>query len=68
MQGTAYDVTVGTQPSNPSQNCVVDQGSGTAKTDVTDVAVTCSTASYVVGGIVVGYGSGALHAPEQRRR
>jgi hypothetical protein len=59
-QGTAYDVSVGTQPSNPSQNCVVANGSGTADTDVTDVAVTCSTASYMVGGIVVGYVSGPL--------
>ena len=60
MQGTAYDVSVGTQPSNPSQNCVVDHGSGTADTDVTDVAVTCSTASYSITGIVVGYVSGPL--------
>jgi hypothetical protein len=58
--GTAYDVEIGTQPSNPSQNCVVDSGSGVADTDVTDVAVTCTTASYVVGGIVVGYNSGPL--------
>jgi hypothetical protein len=58
--GTAYDVTVGSQPSNPSQDCVVDHGSGTADTDVTDIGVTCSTASYAVGGIVVGYISGPL--------
>lgn len=59
-QGTAYNVTVGTQPSNPSEVCVVDHGSGNADTDITDVAVTCSTASYLISGIVVGYTSGPL--------
>jgi len=58
--GSTYDVTVGAQPSNPTQNCVVANGSGTATSDVTDVAVTCSTAMYTVGGTVVGYSSGTL--------
>jgi len=56
--GSTYAVTVGAQPSNPTQNCVVANGTGTATTDVTDVAVTCSTAMYTVGGNVVGYNSG----------
>jgi len=56
--GSMYAVTVGAQPSNPTQNCVVANGSGTATTDVTDVAVTCSTAMYTVGGNVVGWTMG----------
>jgi 6-phosphogluconolactonase len=41
---TAYNLTVQSQPVNPSQTCVVTNGSGTAgTTDVTDIAVTCTT-------------------------
>jgi 6-phosphogluconolactonase len=41
---TAYNLTVQTQPTNPSQTCVVANGTGTAGTaDVTDIAVTCTT-------------------------
>ncbi|MEO6689015.1 MAG: proprotein convertase P-domain-containing protein [Dokdonella sp.] len=40
---TAYAVTVGTQPSNPSETCTVTNGSGTvASANVTNVTVTCS--------------------------
>jgi hypothetical protein len=40
--GSAYDVTVKTQPSNPAQTCVVENGSGTVPTEaVTDVSVSC---------------------------
>ena len=56
----AYDVTVQTQPSNPSQTCVVTQGSGTATADVTNVQVACST-DYTIGGTVSGLtGSGLV--------
>jgi 6-phosphogluconolactonase len=42
--GTAYDVTVAAQPSNPLQTCVVTNGSGTiGSADVSTVAVTCTT-------------------------
>ena len=38
--GTTYAVTVGTQPSNPTQACTVTNGSGTiGAANVTDVAV-----------------------------
>jgi 6-phosphogluconolactonase len=41
---TAYAVTVQIQPTNPSQTCVVANGTGTAGTsDVTNIAVTCTT-------------------------
>ncbi len=41
---TAYNLTIQNQPTNPSQTCVISNGSGTTGTaDVTDIAVTCST-------------------------
>jgi Galactose oxidase, central domain len=43
--GGAYDVTVLTQPSNPTQTCAVTDGSGTASADVTSVEVSCTTVS-----------------------
>ncbi|HVV49714.1 MAG TPA: hypothetical protein VHO06_08650, partial [Polyangia bacterium] len=52
--GAAFQVTVATQPTAPSQTCVVSGGSGTASQDVTTVAVTCMTNSYRVGGMVSG--------------
>jgi hypothetical protein len=61
--GSAYAVTVLTQPSNPSQNCVVTSGTGTASANVTSVAVACSTAavSAKIGGSVTGLtGSGLV--------
>jgi hypothetical protein len=42
--GTPYAVTVLTQPSNPAQVCTVQNGSGTASANVTNVAVTCVAA------------------------
>lgn len=45
----AYAVTVLTQPSDPSQTCTVDQGSGAvAGANVTNVVVTCVTDTYTV--------------------
>ena len=49
-----YDVTVLTQPSNPTQTCSVANGSGTATGNVTNVQVTCATATYTIGGTVSG--------------
>jgi hypothetical protein len=41
--GTAYSVSVAAQPSSPTQNCLVTNGSGTVGTaNVTNVAVTCT--------------------------
>src|SRR5271170_1137896 len=41
---TAYNLTVQTQPTNPSQTCVVANGTGTTGTaNVTDIVVTCTT-------------------------
>src|SRR5262245_19592631 len=52
QQGTAYAVTVRTLPTNPSQTCVVANGAGTLSTaNITNVAVTCTTNTYRVGGV-----------------
>jgi Bacterial Ig-like domain (group 2)/Galactose oxidase, central domain len=53
--GTAYSVTVFSQPSNPAQTCgVTAGGSGTvASANVTSVVVTCITI-YTIGGTVSG--------------
>ena len=61
--GSAYAVTVKTQPSSPAQNCVVSSGSGTATANVTSVAVTCTTVAttFSIGGAVSGLtGSGLV--------
>ena len=60
--GDAYEVTVGTQPTNPTQTCAVANGSGVAAgVDITDIAVTCATTTFVIGGTVTGLvGSGLV--------
>jgi 6-phosphogluconolactonase (cycloisomerase 2 family) len=57
--GTAYNVTVLTQPANPSQNCAVANGIGTVSGSVTDVAIKCTT-YYGVGGTVLGLAGSGL--------
>jgi uncharacterized repeat protein (TIGR03803 family) len=52
--GSAYDVTVLTQPSSPAQTCTVTNGSGTASANVTSVQVTCAAPAYTIGGSVSG--------------
>lgn len=60
--GSAYNVTVKTQPSNPAQTCSVLGSSGTANATVTSVAVTCSTetVNYTIGGSVSGLSGSGL--------
>jgi hypothetical protein len=53
-QGSAYAVTVPTQPTQPWQTCTVTNGTGTANAAVTNVAVNCTTNNYKVGGTVTG--------------
>lgn len=56
----AYNVTVQTQPTNPTQTCTVTNGSGSATANVTNVTVTC-TSKFTVGGNVTGLtGSGLV--------
>src|SRR6202521_2076521 len=60
--GAVYNVTVYTQPTSPSQTCVVTSGSGTVgASNVTNVSVACTTNSYTIGGMVTGLtGSGLV--------
>jgi environmental stress-induced protein Ves len=51
--GATYAVTVLTQPSTPTQNCVVTSGTGTANANVTTVNVACTTL-YTIGGAITG--------------
>jgi len=58
LSGTAYTVTVGTQPTG--ETCTVIGGSGTAGTaDITSVVVSCAANVYTIGGTVSGLISGA---------
>ena len=53
--GSAYNVTVATQPTGPSQTCTVTNGSGTISgADVTNVQVDCVTNTFTIGGTVSG--------------
>jgi len=50
-----YAVTVGTQPTTPSQTCTVTNGSGTiAGANITNVAVNCAVSNFTIGGSVSG--------------
>jgi environmental stress-induced protein Ves len=51
--GASYAVTVLTQPSSPTQNCVVSKGSGTANANVSTVSIACTT-QYTIGGSITG--------------
>lgn len=56
--GSAYAISVSTQPSAPAQVCTVDNGSGTVgSANVVDVTVRCVTSplpSYTIGGYLSG--------------
>ena len=60
--GSAYAVTVMTQPTGPAQDCVVTNGSGTvAAANVTNVEVACTTlTTYTVGGTITGLAGSGL--------
>jgi alpha-tubulin suppressor-like RCC1 family protein len=52
--GSPYSVTVLTQPSSPSQNCVVAGGGGTASANITGIQVNCTTATFPISGTITG--------------
>src|SRR5436309_2755770 len=59
--GAAYSVAVLTQPTNPSQSCVVTNGSGTVgSANVTNVSISCTTNTFTVGGTVSGHNGTGL--------
>lgn len=60
-KGSAYAVTVKTQPGQPDQSCTVQNGSGTiGDANVTQVAVVCATNQYAVGGSITGLAGSAV--------
>ena len=59
--GTAYNVTVATQPINPSQTCAVTGGSGSVGgANVSTVQVACTTNSFTVRATVTGLDANGL--------
>lgn len=59
--GTDFAVTVGVQPTNPSQTCVVSSGAGTVNgANVTGIAVDCAVNAFTVGGTVTGLSGSGL--------
>jgi len=52
--GASYAVSVGRQPTNPTQVCSVSNGAGTVAGNVTTVAINCVSSSFTVGGTVSG--------------
>ncbi len=59
--GGSYAVTVGTQPTRPSQTCTVTAGSGSvSRANVTSVDVACTTNTYPVDGTVSGLSGAGL--------
>jgi hypothetical protein len=53
VNGASYNVSVVAQPTNPSQTCVVTNGTGTVPAG-SAVTVTCTTNTYTVSGVVTG--------------
>ena len=52
--GARYDVRIAEQPRNPDQTCTVERGAGTVgDSNVTNIAVTCETRGFSVGGKVM---------------
>ena len=66
--GSSYKVSVMTQPSNPTQSCVVTSASGTAMGNVTTVSVACTTTTYTVGGTISGLCRDRVGTAGQQRR
>jgi len=59
--GSMYDVAIVSQPSGPSQTCVIGGATGMVSgANVVGVQVTCSTASFTVGGSVNGLLQGSV--------
>jgi hypothetical protein len=59
--GSTYSVTVLTQPSNPTQNCIATNGSGTVGNgNVTNVQIVCTVVTFTIGGAVSGLSGGGL--------
>jgi hypothetical protein len=54
-RNASYAVSVLVQPTSPTQVCTLAKASGTvAGSDVHDIAITCATSSFTVGGVITG--------------
>ena len=62
--GSAYAVTILTQPANPGQTCTVLNGTGTANGPITNVQIICPQPAFTIGGSVVGLVPGAGNTAE----
>ena len=61
LNGSAYSVTVLTQPANPPQSCAVTNGSGAVTgAPVSNVQIACTTASYALVTATAGTGAGSV--------
>ena len=60
QNGARYDVTVRTQPANPSQECTIANGSSTVAGNVTNIAINCVTRQFTLGGTVSGLAGSGL--------
>ena len=60
--GSSYAVTLLSQPSSPSQSCIVTNGSGlVTDTDIANVQLACTTDTYTIGGTILNLaGSGLI--------
>ena len=58
--GTAYDVSITTQPDTPNQTCTITSNNATGSINGSDVTVTivCVTNAYTIGGQVTGLSAG----------
>jgi hypothetical protein len=56
LSGSPYSVTIATQPSSPTQSCVVGNAAGnvTSGYDISNVTVTCTTNRYNISGTITG--------------
>jgi hypothetical protein len=54
IAGSAYAVTILTQPSNPVQTCTLANATGTIIGSVNNVLISCPQPKYPIGGTVVG--------------
>lgn len=59
--GSAYAVTVYSEPANPAQVCTVTNGSGMAMANVTNVGVTCQTTGTATGQWTWAGGNGSAN-------
>ncbi len=61
LSGSQYQISVATQPTSKSQTCALNNGSGTVGGDnVTNIAVSCVTNAYKIGGSVTGLSGGSV--------